>query len=87
MGDSAPSALPLPELYVQTPLLRSRKLSELVGASVWLKMETVQTSGSFKSRGLSHFAKKVSRCCAQLVIGVDRCTRYPQVRLAIKVHV
>ena len=47
------------QLYVQTPLLRSRKLSDLVGANVWLKMETVQTSGSFKSRGLSLFATKV----------------------------
>ena len=48
------------QLYVRTPLLRSR-LSELVGADVWLKMESVQTSGSFKTRGLSNFAKKVSR--------------------------
>lgn len=58
MEGSVPSTLP--QLYIQTPLLRSRKLSELVGANVWLKMETVQTSGSFKSRGLSLFAKKVS---------------------------
>lgn len=57
MGEKAGSQHPL---YVQTPLLRSKKLSERVGANVWLKMETVQTSGSFKTRGLSNFAKKVS---------------------------
>lgn len=59
MTNGSPPSI-LPQLYVQTPLLRSRKLSEMVGADVWLKMETVQTSGSFKSRGLSNFAKKVS---------------------------
>ena len=52
-----------PQLYVQTPLLRSNKLSHLAKANVWLKMETVQTSGSFKTRGLSNFAKKVSVVC------------------------
>ena len=56
MGDP-PSSRPL---HVQTPLLKSRKLSEKAGATVWLKMETVQTSGSFKTRGLGNFAQKVS---------------------------
>ena len=51
------------QLFVQTPLLRSRRLSKLVGADVWLKMESVQTSGSFKTRGLSNFAKKVWSVC------------------------
>ena len=61
MGDhNTPSTIP--PLYVHTPLLYSTKLSELVGAKVWMKMETVQISGSFKTRGLSNFAKKVSSC-------------------------
>jgi L-serine/L-threonine ammonia-lyase len=56
------------QLYVQTPLLRSKRLSDLVEANVWMKMETVQTSGSFKTRGLSNFAKKaVSRGCTKFV--------------------
>ena len=47
-------------LHVVTPLLKSKKLSDKVGASVWLKLENVQNSGSFKIRGLGHFCQKVS---------------------------
>lgn len=46
-------------LHITTPLLRSRKLSEKVGASVWLKMENVQNSGSFKARGIGLLCQKV----------------------------
>ena len=49
-------------LHLETPLLRSRKLSEKAGASVWLKLENVQNSGSFKVRGLGLLAQKVSVC-------------------------
>ena len=49
------------QLFVKTPLIRSAKLSDRVGANVWLKMESAQLSGSFKARGLSKFAQKVSR--------------------------
>ncbi|WP_232464580.1 threonine ammonia-lyase [Bordetella genomosp. 8] len=38
--------------YVRhTPLLRSPKLDELAGAPVWLKLENLQVTGSFKARG------------------------------------
>ena len=38
--------------YVRrTPLIRSRWLSDLAGANVWLKNESIQRSNSFKSRG------------------------------------
>jgi threonine dehydratase len=38
--------------YVRgTPLMRSTWLSELAGASVWLKPESLQLSNSFKARG------------------------------------
>lgn len=40
--------------YVETPLIQSLYLSELVGANVLLKLELVQPSGSFKSRGLGN---------------------------------
>ncbi|HSL21556.1 MAG TPA: pyridoxal-phosphate dependent enzyme, partial [Vicinamibacterales bacterium] len=36
---------------VRTPLRRSDWLSRLAGADVWLKLECVQTTGSFKIRG------------------------------------
>lgn len=46
-------------LHVQTPLLKSRKLSEVAGCSVWLKLDNVQNSGSFKVRGLGYHCQKV----------------------------
>ncbi|MEM9684217.1 MAG: threonine ammonia-lyase, partial [Pseudomonadota bacterium] len=36
---------------VRTPLLRSGPLSDLTGAEVYLKLETLQYTGSFKDRG------------------------------------
>jgi L-serine/L-threonine ammonia-lyase len=41
--------VPLP---IETPLLESRPLSLLTGKSVWLKVDALQPSGSFKLRGL-----------------------------------
>lgn len=40
-----------PEGVVRTPCYRSQQLSALTGASVYLKCEHVQTTGSFKLRG------------------------------------
>ena len=47
-------------MHVVTPLLKSKRLSDQVGFSTWLKLENVQTSGSFKVRGLGLFCQKVS---------------------------
>lgn len=41
-------------LYINTPLLRSQSNSVRLGRNVWLKMEALQPSGSFKLRGISH---------------------------------
>ena len=38
----------------RTPLVASRWLSSETGASVWLKLETAQVTGSFKARGAAH---------------------------------
>lgn len=40
--------------YLETPLIPSLYLSDITGASVYLKMEVCQPSGSFKSRGLGN---------------------------------
>lgn len=40
-----------PDGVIRTPCYRSQKLSALTGASVYLKCEHVQTTGSFKLRG------------------------------------
>ncbi|ANB11959.1 L-serine/L-threonine ammonia-lyase CHA1 [Sugiyamaella lignohabitans] len=54
-----PNPLPLP--YIETPLIPSLYLSERVGCSVYLKLEQVQPSGSFKSRGLGNLVYETIR--------------------------
>ncbi|HET9843875.1 MAG TPA: pyridoxal-phosphate dependent enzyme, partial [Gammaproteobacteria bacterium] len=48
--------------HIRTPLLYSHPLSEIVGKQVFLKLELLQPSGSFKDRGIGnlcmHFAQK-----------------------------
>lgn len=39
------------ELVFRTPLVRSAPLSERLGSEVWLKLESLQRTGSFKLRG------------------------------------
>lgn len=39
---------------LQTPLVPSPALSAMTGASVWLKLENLQQTGSFKARGAVH---------------------------------
>lgn len=41
-------------LHIETPLVESRPLSAAAGRAVWLKLETLQPSGSFKLRGIGH---------------------------------
>ncbi|EAU88116.2 hypothetical protein CC1G_03788 [Coprinopsis cinerea okayama7 len=45
-------------LWAETPLIYSSDLSDNVGASVYLKLENLQPSHSFKYRGISHFIQK-----------------------------
>lgn len=42
----------MPSLHIETPLLASRPLAALSGRDVWLKMESSQPAGSFKTRGI-----------------------------------
>ena len=46
-------------MHVETDLVNSAFLSQRLGCTVWLKMETQQISGSFKYRGISLLCKKV----------------------------
>lgn len=41
-------------LSIKTPLLESAPLSRINGTKVWLKVEAMQPSGSFKIRGIGH---------------------------------
>lgn len=46
------------ELYIETPLILSDPLSRLSGTNVYLKMEALQPSGSFKNRGIGHYCSQ-----------------------------
>ncbi|KAI0398360.1 tryptophan synthase beta subunit-like PLP-dependent enzyme [Xylariaceae sp. FL0594] len=41
-----------PELFIETPCIRSLELSRAAGCNIFLKLENLQPSGSFKSRGI-----------------------------------
>ena len=41
-------------LHIETPLIESLPLSRMAGGRVWLKMESMQPSGSFKLRGIGN---------------------------------
>ncbi|WP_060483344.1 pyridoxal-phosphate dependent enzyme [Pseudomonas sp. NBRC 111119] len=41
-------------LHIPTPLIESRPLSQACGSNVWLKLDALQPSGSFKLRGVGH---------------------------------
>ena len=45
-------------LSIATPLLESLPLSRASGARVWMKMEAMQPSGSFKIRGIGHACER-----------------------------
>ncbi|KUJ15519.1 tryptophan synthase beta subunit-like PLP-dependent enzyme [Mollisia scopiformis] len=45
---------PLTQTWVETPCIRSAALSRAAGCNIYLKLETLQPSGSFKSRGVGH---------------------------------
>ena len=45
-------------LHIETPLIKSTPLSLKVEGTVWLKMEALQPSGSFKLRGLGHACQR-----------------------------
>ena len=52
-------------LHIETPLVESRPLSLKTGRSIWLKLDALQPSGSFKIRGIGaaceHHAKAGKR--------------------------
>ncbi|TFK42925.1 tryptophan synthase beta subunit-like PLP-dependent enzyme [Crucibulum laeve] len=48
-------------LWQETPLIYSSRFSESLGSSVYLKLENLHPSHSFKYRGISHFIKKAKQ--------------------------
>ncbi len=52
LPDPAPRKLPLP--WIRTPLIESAPLSKAANCRIFLKLENLQPSGSFKSRGVGN---------------------------------
>ena len=48
-------------LNIDTPLLESRPLGQATGRQVWLKLDAMQPSGSFKIRGIGHACEHHAR--------------------------
>jgi threonine synthase len=51
-----------------TPLLPARRLSERVGAEVWLKIEGANPTGSFKDRGMTVAISKAAEAGTEIVV-------------------
>lgn len=48
-------------LFLRTPLIHSTPLTSLCGKEVYLKMDALQPSGSFKDRGMAHLCDTLLR--------------------------
>jgi L-serine/L-threonine ammonia-lyase len=53
-ASSSPVSEGARKLYRKTPLIPSEPLTKLVGRPVYLKLDALQASGSFKDRGMAH---------------------------------
>lgn len=66
------SAAPTPgkwrDLLVRTPLIESQPLSEAIGTRVFLKLEALQPSGSFKDRGMAYMCAELQKRGTQQLI-------------------
>tara|TARA_R110002110_G_scaffold121431_2_gene297174 strand:- start:7312 stop:8256 length:945 start_codon:yes stop_codon:yes gene_type:complete len=49
-----------PTLHIHTPLLHSHELSHITGRNIYLKMEALQPTGSFKDRGIGQLCQYFS---------------------------
>jgi threonine dehydratase len=58
-GDVREAATRIADAVKRTPVLTSRSLDARAGAACYLKAENFQTSGSFKIRGATNFARQI----------------------------
>lgn len=49
------------KLYIETPTLFSYPLSRHTGCRIYLKLESLQPSGSFKNRGIGHYCAEQAK--------------------------
>jgi L-serine/L-threonine ammonia-lyase len=79
-------------LHIATPLLESRSLSQRTGREIWLKMDALQPSGSFKIRGVGlvcerHAARGAKRFVASSGGNAGVAVAYAGRRLGLPVLV
>ncbi len=55
-------------IHIQTPMLHSALLSAQVGTNIWLKMDALQPTASFKARGVGHACTKYVEEGATLLV-------------------
>ncbi|OBT98304.1 hypothetical protein VE01_03226 [Pseudogymnoascus verrucosus] len=61
MGSITPPVSPsYQKLWRETPCIESRALSQVAGCRIFLKLDHLQPSGSFKSRGIGHLISLAS---------------------------
>ncbi|RLV58220.1 pyridoxal-phosphate dependent enzyme [Parashewanella curva] len=48
-------------LHINTPLIQSLSLGQKLNANVWLKMDAMQPSGSFKTRGIGFICQQYAK--------------------------
>lgn len=56
------------KLYIRTPLVKSRPLGDRIGGKVWLKLESLQPSGSFKNRGMGAACQRAVQSGARQIV-------------------
>jgi L-serine/L-threonine ammonia-lyase len=81
-------------LFRRTPLIKSTVLTDLVGRPVYLKLDNLQASGSFKDRGVAHLCQTLSAQGVTRVIsssggnaGLAVATVAPQLGMDVEVYV
>uniref|UniRef100_A0A8D0HCK5 L-serine deaminase n=1 Tax=Sphenodon punctatus TaxID=8508 RepID=A0A8D0HCK5_SPHPU len=50
--------------HIITPVIESKALSKAAGTRVYMKLDNIQPTGSFKIRGIGYFCQEVSSKCA-----------------------
>ncbi|KAI1214647.1 pyridoxal-phosphate dependent enzyme [Annulohypoxylon truncatum] len=58
MGSCAPEQPEPQNLWIETPCIPSAPLSRAAGCNIFLKLENLQPSGSFKSRGIGYMMQQ-----------------------------
>lgn len=79
-------------LHVETPLLESGPLSRIHGGAVWLKMDALQPTGSFKIRGIGAACQRAVAEGAERLVSASggnagQATAYAGRRLGVPVTV